>query len=323
MEKLGKYIIGIDIGGTKTAVVLGDLTPRIYERICFPTDTESGPEQTLFNIFEAVSSILNLIGKKDVKSFGISCGGPLDSKNGIILSPPNLPGWDRIPLKSMLEERYGIKAFLRNDADACALAEWRWGAGKGCRNMVFMTFGTGMGAGLIINGQLYSGSTDMAGEAGHIRLEKSGPVGYGKAGSFEGFCSGSGISQLAADIIRKRKAENSMTPFAAEFSGKKITAEDVCRAAYSGDSDALEILEISGRHLGMGLSVIIDILNPERIIIGSIFTRCKEHLLPAAVSVIKQEALEHSAGVCSILPSELGELIGDLGSICAGEETDN
>ncbi len=314
-----KYIIGIDIGGTKTAVVLGDPTPSIYERICFPTDTQAGPENTLSKIFDAVSTMLDKTGKDNVCSIGISCGGPLDSKKGIILSPPNLPGWDCIPVKEILEEKFKIPSFLQNDADACALAEWRWGAGRGCRNMIFLTFGTGLGAGLILNKQLYSGTNDMAGEAGHIRLEEKGPVGYGKAGSFEGFCSGSGISQLASEIIEKREAENCMTRFCREFRGKTITARDVCSASDSGDEAAIEILDISGRYLGKGLSVLIDILNPERIVIGSIFSRCMKHLLPAAEAVIREEALINSSEVCSILPAALGEQIGDLGSICAGE----
>lgn len=139
----------------------------------------------------------------EIAGIGISCGGPLDSRRGVILSPPNLPGWDEVPVKAYFERETGAPAMLRNDADACAVAEWRYGAGRGCRNMVFLTFGTGFGAGLILNGALYSGSCDMAGEIGHIRAPGDPayrPVGYGKSGSFEGYCSGGGIAELGRAI---------------------------------------------------------------------------------------------------------------------------
>ncbi|MCK5200660.1 MAG: ROK family protein, partial [Spirochaetales bacterium] len=192
--------------------------------------------------------------------------------------------------------------------------EWKWGAGRGVRNMIFLTFGTGLGAGLILDGRLYSGTNDMAGEAGHIRLEKDGPVGYGKKGSFEGFCSGGGIALQAEEKIRTCGGRSS--DFCKEFAGgKPVTARDVCIYASKGDAFALEILENSGRRLGMGLSILIDILNPERIVIGSIFTRCREYLAPAAESVIQKEALEAARKVCSVVPAALGDTIGDFGSL--------
>ena len=137
----------------------------------------------------------------NLKRIGISCGGPLDSKKGIIFSPPNLPGWDNVPITRILSDEFGVETALQNDANACALAEWLMGAERGHSNMIFLTFGTGMGAGLILNGRLYSGTNDLGGEVGHIRLAKTGPVGFGKAGSFEGFCSGGGIAQLAKSIV--------------------------------------------------------------------------------------------------------------------------
>ena len=193
-----RLLIGVDIGGTKCAVTLG--IPQgdgilIKDKLRFPTTDVYG---TIRDIKSGVSEVIgrNGLGVDAIKAIGISCGGPLDSKTGVIMSPPNLPGWDNIPIVDILSEEFGAPAAVHNDANACALAEWRFGAGKGTRNMVFMTFGTGLGAGLIIDGKLYTGSNDNAGELGHIRLEEYGPVGYGKSGSFEGFCSGSGIEQL-------------------------------------------------------------------------------------------------------------------------------
>jgi glucokinase len=196
-----KYILGVDIGGTKCAVVLGKYEGgiEILDKIKFPSETDKGPENTINNLFQAVVTIIgrNNLTNNDIASIGISCGGPLDSKNGIIMSPPNLKGWDNIAIVERFESRFGIKTKLQNDANACALAEWKFGAANGYDNAIFLTFGTGLGAGLILDGRLYTGANDMAGEVGHIRLEQTGPVGYGKAGSFEGFCSGGGIAQLA------------------------------------------------------------------------------------------------------------------------------
>ena len=202
-------ILGFDIGGTKCAVVLGktdcvETSIEIADKLAFPT--EVGPEKTIEKLFETAHQVLerNNLTTDDIIGIGISCGGPLDSKNGIVLSPPNLPGWDEIHIVEMTEKHFGVKAFVQNDANACAMAEWKYGAGKGYDNVIFFTFGTGMGAGLILDGRLYSGTTDLAGEVGHIRLSERGPVGFGKEGSFEGWCSGGGIAQVGQIYARKR-----------------------------------------------------------------------------------------------------------------------
>ncbi|MCR5484128.1 MAG: ROK family protein, partial [Clostridiales bacterium] len=199
------YSLGIDIGGTKCAVILGkgsmpdDPKELIVDRISFPTGRERGYNEVIKDIISSADEIMrrNETDAGRLIGIGISCGGPLDSKKGTINCPPNLPDWDNVPICDIFTEKFGVPVFLQNDANACAAAEWKFGAGRGCDNMVFLTFGTGMGAGLILNGRLYSGTNDMAGEVGHIRLEKDGPVGYGKSGSFEGFCSGGGIARLS------------------------------------------------------------------------------------------------------------------------------
>ena len=206
--------------------------------------------------------------------------------------------------------------FLQNDANACALAEWKFGAGKGTRNMVFLTFGTGMGGGIIINGRLYSGTNDLAGEVGHMRLSEDGPRAYGKKGSFEGFCSGTGIALLAKQIVSEKFALKQSVSFCDNQDNiDKITAKDVADAAFSGDKTAIKILEISGEYLGKGLSLLIDILNPQKIVIGSIYARCRQFIEPACLEIIKQEALAPSRAVCSIVPAALGEEVGDYASL--------
>lgn len=190
MEQL---YIGIDMGGTKCAVVAGRADGKILRRIAFPSGKDAHPDEFLPRFYEAIDALLREYnGGAAPAAVGVSCGGPLDTRRGVIQAPPNLPLWDEVPICALLSERYGCPAYLQNDANACAIAEWRFGAGRGTRNMVFLTFGTGLGAGLILDGRLYEGTNGMAGEAGHLRLAADGPEGYGKRGSFEGFCSGAG-----------------------------------------------------------------------------------------------------------------------------------
>ena len=314
----GKYLIGVDIGGTKCAVTLGCSTGDdicIKDKASFPT---TDVEDTLGNIRHTVRDVLVRNGLEErggVRAIGISCGGPLDSSRGVILSPPNLPGWDGIPIVDILSEAFGVPAAVHNDANACALAEWKFGAGKGTRNMVFLTFGTGLGAGLILDGKLYAGTNDNAGELGHIRLADYGPVGYGKSGSFEGFCSGSGIAQLARDLVKERLQMGQAVSWCPDGEVSRITAKTVAEALRTGDPLARRIYDISARQLGRGLSLVIDILNPERIVIGSIYARNEDVFKPLMEAVIAQEALPLAREVCRVVPAALGEAIGDYAAL--------
>ena len=304
--------IGIDIGGTKCAVVKGDLENGVKEKIRFAT---TGKDETLKNIFDAVEKLM------PAEAIGVSCGGPLDEKTGVIMAPPNLPEWDGVPITDMLKERFGVKAKLLNDANAGALAEWRFGAGRGSENMLFLTFGTGLGAGVILNSRLYSGTKGNAGEIGHIRLAEDGPVGYGKAGSFEGFCSGGGITRLA--VIMGKEALKKGEPMSFGKSDEELenlNTKILADMAHAGDKDALSVFEASAEKLGAGLSVVIDILNPERIVIGGVYSRAEDLFLEGMHRVLKREALGLSYGVCKIVPATLGESIGDIAALCAALE---
>ncbi|MBR5460803.1 MAG: ROK family protein [Clostridia bacterium] len=296
------YILGFDIGGTKSAVVTaswdGDRVEVLKKDKC-PTDRSIDPYAMIDRLISMADALLD----RKPDAIGISCGGPLDSGKGVIMSPPNLPEWDGIEIVDYIEKHYGVKAHLQNDANACALAEWKFGAGKGSRNMVFMTFGTGLGAGLILNGELYEGTNGNAGEVGHIRLKPDGPVGFGKAGSFEGFCSGGGIAQIGKAL-----------GFEGDENGV-INAKTIADAAYLGNEKALETYRVSGEMLGHGLSVLIDILNPEVIVIGSVFARSRDLLWHEAEKIIEKEALSVSSGCCRVVPAQLGESIGDFGAI--------
>lgn len=295
-----KYYLGLDIGGTKMATTIADKHFNILEKIVFQTSETITPEKTLEKFFSTIDKILKdlSINLQDIKSIGISCGGPLDSKKGIILSPPNLPTWDYVEIVKILSEKYSKPVFIQNDANACALVEWKLGAGRNLDNVIFLTFGTGMGAGLILNGKLYTGKNDMAGEIGHIKLSENGPIGYNKMGSFEGFCSGGGIVQLA------------------KMRGLNLnTAQEVLEQAQNGNHLAKSIIDESASYLGLGLSILIDILNPEAIIIGSIYTRCENLFHEKVTEILKKETLKISFDNCKILKSELKESLGDLAAI--------
>jgi glucokinase len=321
-----RLFVGVDIGGTKSAVVLGHPDDSggmcVADKAAFPT--VGTPAAMLDQLAETASRLVKQAKATSVEAIGISCGGPLDSRKGLVQSPPNLPGWDNVPVVDILSKRLAAPAFLQNDANACAVAEWKWGAGRGCRNMVFLTFGTGMGAGLILDGRLYSGANDLAGEVGHVRLAPDGPRGFGKNGSFEGFCSGGGIAQLARTEVETRLARGEIVGFCADAEkAKELSARDVGEAAASGNPVAREILAQSGRYLGRGLAILIDVLNPERIVIGSIFARCREFLQPSMEEELQREALAPAAQVCCVVPAGLGETIGDYAALAvavAGRE---
>ncbi|HEC41932.1 MAG TPA: ROK family protein [Bacteroides sp.] len=312
-----EYYLGYDIGGTKCSIVLGDRNFNVHEKIVFQTHSERGYQEILSDFKKHTYALLGKYDKKNLVKIGISCGGPLDSERGIIYSPPNLPGWDSVPIVEIFEKEFSVDVEVQNDANACALAEWMMGAGKGTKNMIFLTFGTGMGAGLIINGQLYSGTNDLAGEVGHIRLAEEGPVGFGKAGSFEGFCSGGGIARLAQGIVSEKLKAGVTVDFCPSADRlEEITARTVFEAAYAADPVAKEIVNISATYLGKGLALLIDILNPECIVIGSIFTRNEDMLRPLIEKILEREAIPASKNVCRILPAALGDDIGDYAALC-------
>ena len=321
-------LIGIDIGGTKCAVSLGETegeTLSILAKKIFATpnrDPNAAIQKIISSIWELARE--NRFDAEEISAIGIACGGPLDSERGLVLSPPNLPGWDNVGIVSEIVKVFKSPCGLQNDANACALAEWQFGAGRGLRDIVFLTFGTGLGAGLILNGELYSGANGNAGEVGHIRLAEYGPVGYGKRGSFEGFCSGGGIAQIGRTVATEKLQTGGVTGYCGGYDElQKITAKSIAAAAGQGDPDALEVYRVFARMLGEGISVLIDILNPEVIVIGSIFARCENLIRPHMEEVIKREALTHSYEMCRILPAQLGEAVGDFAALSVALEGEN
>jgi glucokinase len=314
----------VDIGGTKTAVVVSRKPPETIARIEFPTLPAKGPQQAIDQIVAGLRKMLAELkaSPESIRGIGVSCGGPLDPHTGVIQAPPNLPTWIDVPIVAILRKEFGCPVVLENDANAGALAEHRYGAGQGTRNMVFLTMGTGLGAGIIIEKKLYSGSSDLAGEVGHVRLTANGPVGHNKAGSVEGWASGGGLAQIAETmLIAARKRGRKSLLFDLPRS-RKITAKDVGLAAAKGDAVARGIVAACGKKLGLALAILVDVLNPDRIVIGGLAMRLGDTLLEPARKALRQEALAPALAVCTVVPATLGESIGDVAALCIAMDAD-
>jgi glucokinase len=239
-----------------------------------------------------------------VSAISVSIGGPLDVLQGVIKNPPNLPGWDAVPLKQLLSAEFGLPVCVEHDGNAGALAEFYFGAARGMTNVVFLTMGTGFGAGLILGGRIYRGSTDVAGEVGHIRIAEEGPDCYGKPGSLEGYASGTGIALLARSMFPDRW-------------GGVVTTADLHEAYRSGLPEARKVLGTASRYIGRGFALVADLLNPQLIVVGGIGMRMFDSLIEPAIEVFRQEALSESFHACRVVPAQLGESIGDIASLCA------
>lgn len=296
-------ILGFDIGGTKSAAVLGTSRGEIRQRKEIPTATSRG-FQPSFDAICALGHEVAAQAGEPIEAVSVSIGGPLDVLRGIILSPPNLPGWDRIPLKELLHKEFNLPVYVEHDGNAGALAEWMFGAGKGMKTVVFLTMGTGFGAGLILDGRLFRGTTDVAGEAGHVRIAEVGPDCYGKPGSLEGYASGTGIARLAHQLYPELWPEG-------------VGLRQVADQARGGSQEALKVFETAALYFGRGLAMMIDILNPQCIILGGLGMRLQELLVEPALRVAQSEALSRAWETCRIVPAQLGEAIGDYAAICA------
>ena len=319
LEITNKTWIGVDIGGTKTAVVISSEPPAMLERIEFPTLPAQGPERAIELIKQSIHKLIESSGISTAAlgGIGVSCGGPLDQAAGVIQAPPNLATWVDVPITSILSDEFGLPCRLENDANAGAVAEHRFGAGQGTNHMIFLTMGTGFGAGIITDGRLLSGARGQAGEIGHVRLTASGPTGYNKDGSVEGWVSGGGIAQVAYREVGAAMRSGEISVLADELQANgTLTGKDIADAATKGDILAHRLIHSTGLRLGEALAILVDLFNPERIVIGGLAMRLGESLLAPARQVMHREALPASAKICQVVPAALGEQIGDVSAIC-------
>ena len=296
------WILGFDIGGTKTAVLAGTADGQVLARLARPSNALAGFDTMWAGM---VASADELIGERgQPMAIGVCVGGPLDAERGIVHSPPNLPGWDDIPLKELLAKRFGVPTYVEHDARSGALAEWLFGAGRGATDLIYLTVGTGLGAGLIVGGQLVRGATGDSGEVGHWRMSQRGPLAYGKAGSWESFSSGAGLPRLARYLY----PENAWPA--------DLKAEDLVQQSRAGDIHASRVIHASASWLGRGISQLVDLLNPEVVILGSMAVRAGDQFLPTVRSVVDRECLVRNRK-CRIVASELGERLGDVSALSA------
>lgn len=309
-------ILGMDIGGTKLAVVLSDLKGNILRKVREPTEAERGPDHVISKLIRMSRRLMGEAGvpADRIVGVGVSCGGPLDTKTGIIYSPPNLPGWDAVPLKSIVESELGLPAIVENDANAGALAEWMFGAGRGYSYVVYMTMGTGIGGGIVIDGKIYHGANDTAGEVGHqILLPDGPPCGCGKRGCLEALCSGPAIARRAREAVESNP--NTLILDLAGGRVENVKSEHVVEAAKKGDELALKLMEETGWYMGWGIANMVNILNPEVVIIGTIAVAAGDLLLEPIRRTVRQMAMERAASAVKILPAQLGEYVGDLAAV--------
>jgi glucokinase len=313
MNEAKKPVLAIDLGGTKiiTAIISSKVTAKEYQL----TLAEEGPQSVIKRVLSMIDHLLSLrnLAPSQLDSISIAAAGAIDIEKGLVTLSPNLPGWRDIPLRDMVGEKYGVNTFLINDASAAALGEHHFGAGKGVNNLVMLTVGTGIGGGIIINGKLYSGPSGSAGEIGHMTIDVNGPkCSCGNIGCLERLVSGTAVAEEA--IRRLSQGEKSSL---AEFGGgkiKSITAEKVSLAAQNGDSLALEVISKAATYLGIGLVNLVNIFNPEMIIIGGGLAKVGDLLLEPARRVVRERAFQLSTRLVRIVPAQLGDDAAVLGA---------
>lgn len=309
-----KYRVGVDIGGTNVKIALVDDKGHLAYSNSVPTRAEMGYEYTISNIKSVIHTSFKetQVDKKSIGGIGIGGPGQIDSDKGIVRCFPNIPGWINVPLSQIMEEEFQIPTKVDNDVRVATLGEYRFGAGKGCKNLICITVGTGIGSGIIINGKLVRGASMSAGELGHITLQANGgPLcGCGDTGCLEAFASGPSIVQLAHEYIMGGKSAK----FKELAANTPITPQIVYEAAQQGDPVAKRIFNIVGNWLGIALANVVNLINPEIIIIGGGVAQAGDILLEPVRETIKQRALKIAADAVRIVPAELGESAGVVGA---------
>ena len=297
---MSDILAGIDIGGTKIGVCLGDATGRVIAAQQFPLDGAAPAGDVLDR---AVTLLNEMVQRHDVGSpvaLGVPCPGPIDYASRSFVDPPNMPAWHGVRIVEELERRFDGPVAMMNDANAMALAEWKWGAAAGAHTIIALTMSTGMGAGFILDGHLFEGPLGLAGEIGHVRLRDDGPVGFGKRGSVEGYLSGPGMLQVAEAEARLCRQTGEPT----RLHEPGLTVARLCELAHEDDA-ARRVIDRVADELGRLLAMLVDVLNPEIIVLGTIGTAHFELFEPRARAVIERESIERAAKLVRIHPSGL------------------
>ena len=303
-----KYVIGVDLGGTKIYTALVDLEGNMIKERVIETLAQEGEAAVAERILGTIDYVLEGTDKDLVKAIGIGSPGPLDAKNGIILETANLP-FKNFEIVKAVKDRYEIPTYLDNDANVATLGEFMFGAGKGTENMVFVTVSTGIGGGAIINGRLYRGNTANALEVGHMTIANDGPrCGCGNIGCAESFASGTAIGKKAREAVAS-KAKTSLKNY-----NHEVTAKEVFIESAAGDRVATEILETSLNYLGITISNIMSHLDPEKVVMGGGVINGGDIVLERVREVVAKRCLGVFVENCSIEKAKLGGQAGVLGA---------
>ncbi len=308
--------IGIDVGGTNVKIALVDDNGKIIYSNSVPTYAKMGYEYTVNNMKQAIKDLMKETNTtpSDIEGIGFDFPGQVDCKTGVVKLAPNIPGWVNVPIAQMIEDEFHIPTRIDNDVRCAALGELKFGAGRGCENFICITVGTGIGSGIVINGKVVRGATNAAGELGHIKLQMNGgPIcGCGDTGCLEAFASGPAIVAMAQEYIKGGKSTKFREMAAVE--GGEITPYMVAKAAEEGDPVAKRIFEIVGEYIGIGLTSVINLLNPERVIIGGGVAESGELLLGPIRKTIKERAMVVAGNAVEIVPAQLGNSAGVIGA---------
>lgn len=302
-------VLGLDIGGTKLAVGVVTSDGKVHGTIVEPTRREEGPEAVISRLFDMGRRAMQAAQlSSPVAGVGIACGGPLDSAAGVVLRPIHLPSWVDVPLAHLARTEFGVPAFLENDATAAAIAEHRFGAGKGARTMLYLTISTGVGGGFIIDGAVYGGAAGNGGEPGHIVVRPDGRAcPCGRRGCLESYVSGTAIAKRAAEGLRSGQPSL--------LAGvEPLTAADVTAAVAQGDAFARSIWDETTQVLGQGLTDLVNVFEPELLVLGGGVTRAGAMLLDPVAEVVAREAMRPAAQAVTVRLTGLGDAVGIVGA---------
>jgi len=305
MEK--KYVVGVDLGGTKIYTALVNLKGEIIEEITVKTEAEKGEKVVLDNLLKTIDKVLENVNKEEVRAIGIGSPGPLDLEKGLIVYTPNLP-FKNFELVKPIKERYNIPTYLDNDANVATLSEFMFGAGKGSKNMVFVTVSTGVGGGAILNGNIYRGSTANALEIGHTTVMKGGPrCGCGNTGCVESVASGTAIMKRAKEALDS-KVETSLRNY------DDVTAREVFLEAERGDRVSQDILNDALSYLGIGIANIANSFDPDKIVIGGGVSEAGKIVFDKIDEEMQRRCLTNIYDHCKVEKALLGGKAGVLGA---------
>jgi glucokinase len=312
-----RYVLGIDIGGTN--LVVGSVAEdgsAVVATASEPTQSEAGAGDVLDRLVglaeRAITATRREVPGADIIGVGVGAPGPLDTRRGIVLLTPNL-GWVDLPLRRIIRDRLGLAAALDNDANCAVLGEWWVGAARGSRNAIGITIGTGIGGGLILDGKLYHGASDVAGEIGHTTIDTEGRrCKCGNYGCLEAYASGPNIALRAVEEIQAGAV--SRLPSLVSGDLRKVTAQTVYQAAKDGDELALEVVNDTARFLGVGIGNLLNVFNPEVVVVCGGVTLAGDHLFVPLRREAARRAFKPAVAACRIVPGELGGTAGVYGA---------